>query len=225
MALFGTTATATGPALHFRKSRGTNAAPTVVTTADDLGSLDFYGAVAAAEYVRAARILVEMTGTIATTRGPGVITFQTATDAAPSVLTTAMVISAAQLVTLSAGLTLTTLNVNMVAGTLDIQDGGTVTQLTSKSTGVTLSTYTGQITMNGAALAADAIASFTLTNTVIAANDIILLQHHSVGTVGAYVLTAQPGSGSAVVNVANRSAGSLSEAIVISFAVIKAATT
>ena len=100
--------------------------------------------------------------------------------------------------------------------------GGAVTQATSKSTGVTLNTITGQITINGAALAADAIVSFTLTNSAIAANDILLLNHHSVGTVGAYVFTAQPGAGSVVINVANRSAGSLSEAIVIQYAVIKA---
>lgn len=101
--VFGTTATATGPRLEFRKSRGTNAAPTVVTSADDMGSLDFYGAVAAGEYVQGARILAEMTGTIATTRGPGVLTLQTATDAAPSVLTTGLTITAAQRVNIPVG--------------------------------------------------------------------------------------------------------------------------
>mgnify|MGYP001617054901 CR=1 FL=1 len=104
IAIFGIGAVATGPRVRIYKARGTIAAPTVVTTGDDLFSIDAYGAVAAGEYVQAARILFEMTGTIATTRGPGVITFQTATDAAPSVLTTAMVISAAQLVTFSAGI-------------------------------------------------------------------------------------------------------------------------
>lgn len=114
--IHGSTATATGPAIHFRKSRGTNSAPTVVTSGDDMGSIDFFGAVAADEWVRGARILAEMTGTIATTRGPGVLTFQTATDAAPSVLTTAMTISAAQLVTVAAGLTATTGHVTVTAG-------------------------------------------------------------------------------------------------------------
>lgn len=105
VAIQGSTATATGPAIRFYKSRGTNSAPTVVTSGDDAGSLDFYGCVAADEYVRSARILAETTGTIATTRGPGVLTFQTATDAAPSVLTTGLSISAAQVVTLAAGVT------------------------------------------------------------------------------------------------------------------------
>lgn len=95
----GVGAVATGPRFEFRKARGTAAAPTVVTSADDLGQIDAYACVAAAEWVRSAQILFECTGTIATTRGPGVITFKTATDAAPSVLTTALTISAAQVVT------------------------------------------------------------------------------------------------------------------------------
>ena len=48
----------------------------------------------------------------------------------------------------------------LAAGTLDIQDGGTVGQLTNKGTGVTLSTNSGQITMNGAALGDDTEISF-----------------------------------------------------------------
>lgn len=100
--------------------------------------------------------------------------------------------------------------------------GGTVTQATSKSTGVTLSKVTGTITMNNAALNAATIVSFTLTNTTIAATDQLVLSHVSGGTVGAYVLNAQCGSGSALITVTNISAGSLSEAIVIKFTLIKA---
>lgn len=99
--------------------------------------------------------------------------------------------------------------------------GGTVDQLTSKSTAVTLSKLAGAITLHNAALAADAIASFVLTNTFIAATDVLLLNHISGGTVGAYVLNAQCAAGSATINVANRSAGSLSDAVVIQFLVIK----
>ncbi|CAB5194409.1 hypothetical protein UFOVP169_5 [uncultured Caudovirales phage] len=99
--------------------------------------------------------------------------------------------------------------------------GGAVTQLTSKATGVTLNTVTGQITLNNAALAAATVASFTLTNSVIAANDILVLNHISGGTAGAYTLNAQSAAGSASINVRNASAGSLSEAIVIAYAVIK----
>ena len=102
--------------------------------------------------------------------------------------------------------------------------GGTVTQATSKATGVTLSKSTGQITLNNAALASDTTVSFTLTNTVIEAGDILIMNHISAGTAGSYLLNAQSAAGSASINVRNITTGSLSEAIVIAFAVIKAVT-
>ena len=102
--------------------------------------------------------------------------------------------------------------------------GGTVTQATSKATGVTLSKATGQITLNNAALASDTTVSFTLTNTVIEAGDILIMNHISAGTAGSYLLNAQSAAGTASINVRNITAGSLSEAIVIAFAVIKAVT-
>ena len=102
--------------------------------------------------------------------------------------------------------------------------GGTVTQATSKATGVTLSKSIGQITLNNAALASDTTVSFTLTNTVIEAGDILIMNHISAGTAGSYLLNAQSAAGSASINVRNITAGSLSEAIVIAFAVIKAVT-
>lgn len=103
-------------------------------------------------------------------------------------------------------------------------EGGTVTQATSKSTGVTLDKKCGRITLNGAALAAATTVSFTLTNSTIASTDLLVLNHVSAGTAGAYLLNAQAGAGSASINVRNITAGSLSEAIVIGFAVIKAVT-
>lgn len=102
-------------------------------------------------------------------------------------------------------------------------EGGTVTQATSKSTGVTLSKKVGQITLNAAALAASTTVSFVLTNTTIGANDLLVLNHVSGGTFGSYTLNARAASGSATIDVRNVSAGSLSEAIVIAFAVIKGA--
>lgn len=103
-------------------------------------------------------------------------------------------------------------------------EGGVVTQATSKSTGVTLDKRCGQITLNAAALAANTTVSFTLTNSTIAATDLLVLNHVSAGTAGAYSLNAQCAAGSASINVRNLTSGSLSEAIVIGFAVIKAAT-
>lgn len=103
--------------------------------------------------------------------------------------------------------------------------GGTVTQLTNKSTGVTLDKVTGEITMNNAALAADAIVSFTLTATnAIVASDHIFVSHVSGGTVGAYITTAVAAAGSATITVTNVSTGSLSEAIVLKYSVLRSAT-
>jgi len=102
-------------------------------------------------------------------------------------------------------------------------EGGTVTQATSKATAVTLNKKCGQITMNAASLAATTV-TFTLTNSTIAATDLLVLNHVSGGTAGAYLLNAQAAAGSASINVRNVTAGALAEAIVIGFAVIKAVT-
>ena len=103
--------------------------------------------------------------------------------------------------------------------------GGTVTQATSKSTGVTLNTESGQITMNAAALAAAAEVSFTVTNDKITATDVVVVNHGSGGTAGSYLVAANTlAAGSFAITVSNVSAGSLSEAIVINFVALKGAS-
>jgi hypothetical protein len=103
--------------------------------------------------------------------------------------------------------------------------GGTVTQLTSKATAVTLNKLTGEITMNAAALAAATIVSFTINNSTAAVGDQIIATHHAVGTFGAYGIAARVTSAGVItVSVRNNSAASLSEAIVLKVTVFKAAT-
>jgi hypothetical protein len=103
--------------------------------------------------------------------------------------------------------------------------GGTVTQATSKVTAFTLSAMCGNITFAADALAADtSTAGATWTNTAIAATDIIVFMHISGGTIGAYNCTCNPGAGSATIFLRNLTPGSLSEAPVFRFAVIKAVT-
>lgn len=104
--------------------------------------------------------------------------------------------------------------------------GGSVTQLTSKATATpAINKMCGQVTMNNAALAAATIVSHTLSNTSIAATDVLVLNHVSGGTVGAYTLNAQCAAGSATINVRNNTAGSLSEAIVYTFVVVRGVIT
>ena len=104
-------------------------------------------------------------------------------------------------------------------------DGGTVTQATNKGTAVTLSTESGQITMNNAALADAAEVAFTVTNTKVAATDVVVACHGSAGTAGAYIVSANSiAAGSFKITVSIVSGGSLSEAIVINFVALKGAS-
>jgi len=101
--------------------------------------------------------------------------------------------------------------------------GGAVTQATNKTTGVTLNKICGAITMNNAALAAGAEATFTVTNSAVAATDVVVVCHGSAGTSGAYLVGASNiTAGAFDITVSNVSAGSLSEAIVLNYAVVKA---
>lgn len=98
---------------------------------------------------------------------------------------------------------------------------GTVTQATSKSTAVTLNKSAGQITMNNAALASVTNVTFTLNNSFISANDILILNVSGGATSGAYnCWVSGLSAGSASITLRNISGGSLSEAVVINFALI-----
>ena len=99
-----------------------------------------------------------------------------------------------------------------------------VTQLTSKSTGVTANTSAGQITMNAASLAATTNVTFTLTNSLLSAKDVIIVNVASANaTAGAYnCWVSSMLAASATITLRNITAGSLSEAVVINFAIIHA---
>jgi hypothetical protein len=105
---------------------------------------------------------------------------------------------------------------------------GAVTQATSKSTGVTLNKSAGRITMNNAALAGGAVASFVLTNSTISANDtmIVCVSSNTAGSLaGAYtVYVSYKIAGSALITLRNLSATSYSEAVVINFCIIHSAS-
>jgi hypothetical protein len=102
--------------------------------------------------------------------------------------------------------------------------GGAVTQLTSKTTGVTLNKSNGKITMEATtAIGIAASVVFTLTNSFIAVTDAVIANIATGGTANAYtidVLTVA--AGSVGLRVTNITAGILSEAVVVSFAIIKA---
>lgn len=100
---------------------------------------------------------------------------------------------------------------------------GAVTQATSKSTGVTLNTSAGQITMNAASLAATTNVTFTLTNSTLSAKDVMILNVTN-GTSASYnVWVSSMAAGSATITLRNISASPLAEAVVINYAIIHCA--
>jgi hypothetical protein len=104
---------------------------------------------------------------------------------------------------------------------------GTVTQLTSKTQGVTLNAKCGVVTMHNAALTASSVVQFTMTNSAITGTDVVIANCGSGGgTAGSYTVSCvSVAAGSAIFRVTNTSAGSLSEALAINFAVIDTSAT
>lgn len=101
-------------------------------------------------------------------------------------------------------------------------NGGAVTQATSKSTGVQIDRRAGSITLNNASLAAGAEVGFTVTNSEVAATDVVVACIASGATAASYTITVDAVSaGSFKLNLGNVSAGALGEAVVVNFAVIK----
>ena len=102
--------------------------------------------------------------------------------------------------------------------------GGTVPAGATKATAFTLSKMCGEITMAADALAANTIVSATWTNSLIAATDVVIINHKSVGTIGSYTFNVACGSPTSTLYIRNNTASSLSEGIVLSFVVIKGVT-
>jgi hypothetical protein len=107
--------------------------------------------------------------------------------------------------------------------------GGTVTQLTSKSTGVTLNTLSGKITMNNATMNPSAAVSFVLSNSLIGINDTLSVSICWDGVVDPsnYTVSAgiyQVAAGSAYITLVNRSGGTLSQAVQLNFNIIRGAS-
>lgn len=104
--------------------------------------------------------------------------------------------------------------------------GCTVTQATNRTTGVTCNGNSGAITTNNASLAAEAGATFVVTNAAVAIGDTIILSQRSGSNGGmtqVEVVAVAAGSFSIEVLNNNVAAGTAETgAIIINFAVIKA---
>ena len=100
--------------------------------------------------------------------------------------------------------------------------GGTVTQATSKSTAVTLNRPTGQIIMNNQSMLGNSSVDFLLVNSLISANDLVLVCSGGFG-INYRIEVADIFAGNARIRVTNLLTISISQPVVINFAIIKGA--
>jgi len=104
-----------------------------------------------------------------------------------------------------------------------VSDGGTVTQITSPTTGVTLSTLSGQITTVAGTLAANTEETFTVTNTKVTALDTPIVTLASTASTGTPVAVCSAvAAGSFDITVTNLHATvALDALLVINFNIIQ----
>jgi hypothetical protein len=108
--------------------------------------------------------------------------------------------------------------------------GGTVTQVTSRTTGVTLNKITGEIVLFAVGIAGHEADEFVLTNSTIEANDVIMLCIKNGGSLAAgtrkyYVTQVNTvAAGSCTISVGNLDNGAIaSESPTLQFVVLKGA--
>jgi len=105
-------------------------------------------------------------------------------------------------------------------------NGGTVTQITSRTTGVTLNAPSGQITLVAGSISGLSSQEFTLTNSYIAATDVVLVTFGSGLTATTYDVTVtETSAGSCKISIHNvNNSATPTDTPVINFAVFKGVT-
>lgn len=104
---------------------------------------------------------------------------------------------------------------------LNIGPAGTVTQITNRSTGVTVNTTSGRITTDTTSLAAAAEATFTVTNSTVSATSVPVVALASGAAATTNVFVSAVAAGSFDITVANLHASTAETgALVINFVVI-----
>lgn len=104
--------------------------------------------------------------------------------------------------------------------------GGTVTQLTSKYTAVTLNKPCGRIIMNNEALASQSYVYFTIFNNTFIASDGVVITQSDGGTYSGAnydIKVVYKADGLMGIVVKNISASTLSDAVIFRFAIIRGA--
>lgn len=114
--------------LNLTKARGTTVAPTTVVTGDLIGNLAYW-AYDGSNYINSSSIISGVSGTVAATRVPTYVSFSTATDATPSVLTERMRIDNAGLIGI--GTTVPTHTLTLASTSTGISANNQIDQITN----------------------------------------------------------------------------------------------
>lgn len=207
------------PMLGFLKSgNATLGSNTIVASGEVLGELIWFGADGTDFESPAGAVRCEVDATPGVGDMPGRLVFLTTADGGET-LTEAMRINNSQQVIAKNRLTSdhATAGVGYSTGA-----GGAVTQITTIATGVTLNKVTGQITTVAATTAAAAEDTFTVTNSAVAATDVVLMGTTYAGAGTPLVFCKKVAAGSFDVTISNLHASAALDALlVINFAVIK----
>jgi hypothetical protein len=100
--------------------------------------------------------------------------------------------------------------------------GGAVTQITNAGTGVTINKVCGQITTVALTTAAAAEEVFTVTNSTVDANDVVVVSTTYAGAGTPIVATKKVAAGAFDITIANlHASAALDAVVVVNFAVIK----
>ncbi len=119
-----------------------------------------------------------------------------------------------------------TFNGQVTATGVKVSDGGTITQATSATTGVTLNKRAGQITTVVQNIAAGAEVTLEVTNSEVAAVDGIIVNVASGNVVATVAAVTAVGAGSFKITLSNLDAATAETGtLVINFIVIKGSST
>jgi len=102
--------------------------------------------------------------------------------------------------------------------------GATTTQVTNKSTPVTINAICGGITMNNASLGNGSSVTFQVNNSTVSNTDVPVVAIQGGTSGSSYLISVGlVTSGTFMITIRNISGGSLSESVIINFVIIKAA--
>jgi hypothetical protein len=221
--------------INVYRANGTNAAKTVVTSGQNIAGFFGFGAISSSAYSGGAGIYVTANQTHSVGNGGTRLEFSTTPDAST---TSAIAVTIYGSKGMFVGASPADPGANNFGASGFIKSnsasggigyatgaGGTVTQATNRTTGVTINAASGAITLfsqvNTAVSQATA-QSFTVTNSAVAATDVVIVNQKS-GTDKYEIFVTAVGAGSFQITD-YAVAGTTNEAPVFNFAVIKAVT-